>query len=97
MSVSDVAGYSYEKGLKDGARAERERVLRLIRTLTAGGFSAGQDAQRTLKALEENIRGEEVPTESAGVRKCEYEACAAVLPPGHTAVYCSNQCAAADA
>ena len=50
---------AYEHGVKEGSRTERERILRLILTLTAGGFSEGHDAQRTLKALEENIRQSE--------------------------------------
>lgn len=32
-----------------------------------------------------------------GIRRCEHPHCSAVLAPDHVAVYCTNECAAADA
>ncbi len=38
-----------------------------------------------------------LPAGHAGIRVCELEVCSNPLPPGHVAVYCSNECAHADA
>lgn len=42
-------------------------------------------------------RGWLVPQNHPAGRRCMREACDAPLPPAHTGVYCSNQCALDDA
>lgn len=37
------------------------------------------------------------PEDERNMRRCYRDACGAIIPPSQVAVYCSNQCAMADA
>jgi hypothetical protein len=52
-----------------------------------GGFGCGMC----------NDKGWLTPKSHEGGRRCERAGCKTVLPPAHVAVYCSDECAAADA